>query len=124
MIAISFAMVIQRAFRILLLSIAVFILSPPLLSRRVSAATVRGIVVRRISGCDYYLVQNGKDDYAVLEWYGDHDPDKGDVLVGNMKSYGMKTLLDETADESTRAYIEDYSLSKSDALEKLLDKCE
>ena len=92
---------------------------------RVEAATsVRGTVTRRISGCDYYLVQTGKDSYAVLEWFGGHDPDKDDVLIGNMRSFGMKTLLDETADETTKVWVEDYDLTKDDAPEKLLDKCE
>jgi hypothetical protein len=39
-------------------------------------------VVKRISGCDYFIAE-GRLGYDVLEWYGGHDPDVGDVLIGN-----------------------------------------
>ena len=34
-----------------------------------------GTVVKRISGCDYYMVY-APSGYAVLEWYGGWDPDE------------------------------------------------
>lgn len=83
----------------------------------------RGIVTHRISGCDYFIVES-RTGYDVLEWYGDYDPEKGDVLIGNYETYGFHDILDETADESSHVYTEDYLLSKSDALEKLADQCE
>lgn len=92
----------------------------------VDAASSRGIVAHRVSGCDYYIVEiktPSNTDYSVLEWYGGHDPDEDDIMVGNMKTYGMHTILDDTADESTDVWVEDYALSKSDAAEMLLDKC-
>ena len=92
-------------------------------SGQVEAASSRSIVVYRIGGCDYFVVET-RVDYAVLEWYGDHDPDKGDVLVGNISEYGMRTILDETADESLTAWVDEYGLNKTDALEQLVEHCE
>lgn len=87
------------------------------------ASSVRGTVSHRISGCDYFLVQTTAG-YDLLEWYGGHDPDKGDELIGNYESYGFHDILDETADQSIRVYTEEYWLSKSDGLEQLTEKCE
>lgn len=85
--------------------------------------SVRGEVTHRISGCDYFLVEtNG--GYDLLEWYGGHDPDKGDILVGNFESYGFHDVLNETADESSHIYTEDFQMSKTSALENLTQKCE
>jgi hypothetical protein len=86
-------------------------------------ASVRGVLSHRISGCDYFLVQTLLG-YDLLEWYGGHDPDKGDILVGNYESYGFHDIIDETDDESIHIYTDDYQLSKADALEKLTEKCE
>jgi hypothetical protein len=87
------------------------------------AAGKRGTIVRRISGCDYFMVQT-PTDYAILEWYGGHDPDKDDVLIGDYGSYGFQDFLDETSDSKLRVYVEEYKLTKVDALEKLIDHCE
>ena len=89
----------------------------------ITFASARGEVTRRISGCDYFLVET-RAGFDLLEWYGGHDPDKGDMIVGNFESYGFHDVIDETSDQSIRIYTEDFMLSKSSALEKLLDKCE
>src|SRR6266496_2305492 len=89
----------------------------------VPAHAARGKVTHRVSGCDYFTVETSRG-FAILEWYGGHDPDKGDSIVGNYESYGMKTVFDETTEQEVRVWVEDYALSKSDALEKLYDKCE
>jgi hypothetical protein len=86
-------------------------------------SSVRGYVSHRISGCDYFLVQT-RTGYDLLEWFGGYDPDKGDVIIGRYEEYGFHDVLDDTADESIHVYTEEYWLSKSDALEKLTDKCE
>jgi hypothetical protein len=87
------------------------------------ATTARGVVTHRISGCDYFLVQT-RSVYDVLEWYGGHDPDKGDVLVGRYESYGFHDIYDETVDADGRVWTEDYSLSRESGLEKLTEQCE
>lgn len=91
--------------------------------RSVEAASKRCTVVRRISGCDYFMVETATD-YAVLEWMGGHDPDKDDKLVGDLSTFGFKTFLDDTADDTIHIYVEDYALTKMSALEKLTEKCE
>jgi hypothetical protein len=88
-----------------------------------AGSSVSGVITYRVSGCDYFLVQTQKG-YDLLEWYGGHDPDKGDVLVGRYEEYGFHDVLDDTADEPLRIYVEDFWLTKSDALEHLADKCE
>jgi hypothetical protein len=88
-----------------------------------SALAATGTVVRKISSCDYFMVQTSKG-FSILEWFGGHDPDKGDKIVGAYESYGMKTVYDVTADEEIRVWVEDYNLSKDSALEKLMDECE
>ncbi len=87
------------------------------------SASVRGTVYRRISGCDYFIVET-RSGFDLLEWYGGHDPDKDDIIVGPYESYGFHDVLDETADQSIHIYTENYLLSKTSALEKLVDKCE
>jgi hypothetical protein len=85
-------------------------------------AASRGVVAKRISGCDYFMV-NATGGYAVLEWYGGHDPDSDDVLIGNFEANGMHDILDDTADDGLTVWTEDYALSRADALEVLVDKC-
>ena len=87
-----------------------------------AAVASQGTVTKRISGCDYFMV-NATRGYAVLEWYGGHDPDTGDSLIGKFEEYGMHEIVDETADDSLRVWTEDYALSRSRALEILVDKC-
>ncbi|MGA7769961.1 MAG: hypothetical protein WCA27_27510 [Candidatus Sulfotelmatobacter sp.] len=85
-------------------------------------AASKGTVVKRISSCDYFMVKTDAG-YAVLEWYGGHDPDNADLLIGNFESYGMHDILDDTADETVTVWTEDYALSRTRALEILVDKC-
>jgi hypothetical protein len=88
-----------------------------------SAIAARGEVSHRVSGCDYFVVETSKG-YAVLEWYGGNDPDKGDTITGSFTSYGFKDVLNESSGEAIHVWVEDYGLSKSSALEKLVEHCE
>jgi hypothetical protein len=92
-------------------------------SRDPSPKAACGVVSHRISGCDYFVVAT-KTDYDVLEWFGGHDPDKGDYLIGGFESYGFHDIYDETADADLKVWTEDYDISKGSALEKLAEKCE
>jgi hypothetical protein len=85
-----------------------------------------GTVYKRISGCDYFLVSSVQG-YALLEWYGGPDPDVGDTVRGKFETYGMHSLLvndDDDEDNTLKVWVEDYWLSREDALEKLVDKCD
>ena len=92
-------------------------------SPKSSPVAARGVVSHRLSGCDYFVVAS-KSGYDVLEWFGGHDPDKGDVLIGGYEAYGMHDIYDETADATLNVWTEEYWLSKADALEKLTEHCE
>lgn len=93
-----------------------------LLPVRASGQTNASItVVARVRGCDYF-VADGPRGYYVLEWYGGYDPDKGDLIYGDIRTYGFKDVL-YARERKGRLYVEDYLLSKDNALEKLLEKC-
>ena len=81
------------------------------------------VVVARVSGCDYFLADGRKGLY-LLEWYGGHDPDEGDTLVGEIASYGFQDVYYISVRSRGRIYVEDYLLSRSDAVEQLLEQCE
>jgi len=83
----------------------------------------KGYVVYYKFGCSYYIVETN-NGYAILEWFGGTDPSEGDIIVGNFESYGMKTLYDVTSDSETRAWVEDYWLSKTSVIEKYLEHCD
>lgn len=82
----------------------------------------QGVVAKRVSGCDYMIV-DVPSGYAVLEWYGGYDPDVGDVISGSFKTYGFHTFFFSRGREM-RAYVEDWGLDEDDALEKLSDSCD
>jgi hypothetical protein len=87
-----------------------------------AALAAKGVVTHRVSSCDYFVVQTA-NGYALLEWYGGNDPDKGDVLVGDFEAYGMKDVFNITSDDELRVWVEEYWLPRSRVLEKLVDKC-
>jgi hypothetical protein len=87
-----------------------------------SANADTGVVVLRVSGCDYYVI-SATGGFVIAEWYGGYDPDKGDVVIGSFISYGMKTLFFQHGQAESRAYIEDYWLGQDETLEKMSDKC-
>ena len=100
------------------IAVALFVVL--LMTQVILAAT--GIVVLKNSSCDYYLVETNMG-FALLEWYGGNDPDVGDTIVGDFESYGMKTLSNLTMSSETKAWVEDYWLSKSSAIKKYRKKC-
>jgi hypothetical protein len=89
-----------------------------------SAYAATGEVYKRISGCDYFVVSSARG-YALLEWYGGSDPDKGDTVSGVFETYGMHTLrVNDDEDDTVKVWVEEYWLTRSDALDQLVDKCE
>jgi hypothetical protein len=78
-------------------------------------------VVLRVRGCDYFLADGPRGLY-LLEWYGGYDPDRGDGIFGEVDGYGFKDVLYANGREG-RLYVDDYLLSKDNALEKLREKC-
>lgn len=86
-----------------------------------STYAAKAIVVAK---CRSYILVQSNQGYGILEWYGGNDPDKGDVVVGDLESYGIKDAFNITADSNTRMWVEEYWLSRSRAVDKFSDKCE
>lgn len=80
-------------------------------------------VVLRKSACGDYFLAEGRGGFHVLEWYGGHDPDEGDTIAGDISGYGFKDVFYLSSSSSGRVYVDDYGLSKSSAVEKLLRHC-
>jgi hypothetical protein len=81
------------------------------------------VVVLRVKGCDYFLADGAKGLF-LLEWYGGYDPLRGDEIVGDIASYGMKDAYYTNVKQRGRVYVEDYLLSRTRAAQKLADKCD
>ncbi len=89
----------------------------------ISAIAAKGVVVYIKGGCSYYIVETTMG-YALLEWHGGNTPSRGDVLVGDYESYGMKDIYNVTADSETRVWVDNYWMSKSRAIERYFGKCQ
>ncbi len=79
-------------------------------------------VVGYPSGCDYFIADGPRGLY-LLEWYGGYDPSEGDLIVGEIGSYGMKTVYYPKRDREGRVWVEDFLLSESSAIEQYHDHC-
>ena len=86
------------------------------------ASAKKGVVVYNKSGCKSRYVVETNMGYAILEWYGGNDPTEGDVIVGEIDSYGFKDLYNVTQGASMRVYIEDYMLGRSSLTTKFFKK--
>ncbi|QIK80891.1 hypothetical protein G7069_04310 [Lysobacter sp. HDW10] len=87
------------------------------------AFAAKGVVVYYESGCSYFIVETNLG-YALLEWYGGHDPSKGEIIAGDFESFGFKNVYNLTADRETKVWVDNFWLSKSRAIEKYYDKCD
>lgn len=85
--------------------------------------SIKGTSLGEFSSCDYYLIEDSSGDYTLAEWYGGSTAYEGNILVGELHSYGFKDLYNITRDNSTHVWIDDYLLSEDSAAEKLIDKC-
>lgn len=81
------------------------------------------IVVRKKFGCDYFVAYS-KSGYYLLEWFGGWDPDKDDIVVGAINSYGIKNVKYTNIGNSGKVWVEDFWLTREDAFEKLLELCD
>ena len=86
------------------------------------ASAKKGVVVYNKSGCKSRYVVETNMGYAILEWYGGNNPTEGDVIAGDIDSYGFKDLYNVTQDASMRVYVEDYMLGKSSLTTKFFEK--
>jgi hypothetical protein len=88
-----------------------------------AGSEIKGVSLGEYSTCDYYLIEDTYGDFSLVEWYGGATTYSGDIIYGDLHSYGFKDLYDATLDSQTRVYIDDWLLSESRATEKLIDKC-
>lgn len=80
----------------------------------------QAIVVATTQGCgDWYVVENSSG-FAMLQWFGGTSPVRGDTLVGDIGSFGMKDLL--LNGQSTKAWVEDFMLTRSSVTEKITSR--
>jgi len=86
------------------------------------ALAVKGVVVYIKSGCSYFIVETPLG-YALLEWYGGNTPSRGDVLVGDYESYGMKDIYNITQDSETKVWVDNFWMSKDRVIERYYKKC-
>jgi len=86
------------------------------------AAASDGVVVMNESGCRSRYVVATSLGYAILEWYGGHDPSEGERVFGNFESYGFKDVRFSGGSKG-RVWVEDYWLSKDSVLEKMAEFC-
>lgn len=88
----------------------------------ISAPTTAPItVVLRVRGCDYFIADGPRGLY-LLQHYGGYDPERGDGIHGEIRSYGFTTVIYSNGSDG-RLYVDDYLLSRDSALEKIKDKC-
>jgi len=72
--------------------------------------------------CDYFVVATDRG-FCIFEWYGGGVPMEGDVLRGDLDSYGFQNAYDITQKANLTTYVEEYWLSRDEAIEKLYDLC-
>jgi hypothetical protein len=100
-----------------------FIFGALLAAFSLNALAEKAEVVLYKSGCRSYFIAEGPRGFYLLEWYGGYDPSKGDVIVGEIGSYGFKDVYYSKQDRKGRIYVDDYLLSKDRVLEKYRGKC-
>lgn len=77
-------------------------------------------VIQSIRGCKYFIAEQGYDYILAEDWMCSR-PSKGDKGIGKLDGYGSKKVKLEGI--KCEVYVDDYMLSKSRAIEKMLDKC-
>jgi hypothetical protein len=82
-----------------------------------------GVVLKKFGACDYFIVDGPRGLY-VLEWYGGHDPDEGEKIVGDIGSYGFADVYYPDQDDEGRVWVEDYLESITSAVEEISDHCD
>jgi hypothetical protein len=88
-----------------------------------NALADKAVVVLYLAGCRSYFIAEGPRGYYLLEWYGGYDPSKGDIIIGDIGSYGFKNVYYPKQDREGRVYVDDYMLSQDRVIEKYRDKC-
>ena len=76
---------------------------------------VRGVVVHYKYSSDKIIIKTSMG-YTCGEVYGGFLVDEGHILNGELENYGFKDIYDLTIDDTIRIWIDEYWLSKNEAL--------
>ena len=83
----------------------------------------QAVVVFEDASCDYFIA-DGPRGFYLLEWYGGHVPTEGDVIEGDIGSYGFKNVRYPRRSREGRVYVEDYLLSEDGVIKAWRDHCQ
>jgi hypothetical protein len=72
--------------------------------------------------CDYFIVETDAG-FCIFEWFGGCTPMEGDVLRGDLDSYGFQNAYDITQNAEIKAFVDEYWLDRDEAIEKLYETC-
>ena len=78
-------------------------------------------VVGAIRGCKYFVAEQGPSYSLVEEWMC-FRPSRGDTGYGDISTYGMKEV--KLNGLACTVYVNDWSLGRSRAADKLREKCQ
>lgn len=91
-----------------------------LMTSSIVQASIRFEVVKKISGCKYFVAEQDLNYILAEKWTCSIN--RSSQGIGKLDGYGLKDV--EIDGISCSVYIDDYLLSKSRAIEKLVDKCD
>lgn len=81
----------------------------------------KGEVIREnVCGSSNYIIETSDGWYVALEHWSGSYLSTGDIVFGNLKSYGFQEITKKNGNNS-KVYIEDYETSIGRALEELCD---
>lgn len=100
----------------------VAILAALFLAPAVGHAEVGYVVLEDTPSCDHFVVETGSG-YVLLEWYGGIvSVLDGDKVIGDLHSYGIKTVYVEGRGEM-QVWVEDYWADEEAALDYFYTNC-
>lgn len=86
----------------------------------------RGTIVEEQGACSFLIIEIDRKEeeaeYALLEWYGEAHPSKGDVVWGAF-NYGPEVVHILGSGVRLDIWLEEYYLSYGDALEDFFERC-
>ena len=72
--------------------------------------------------CDYFIVET-EAGFCIFEWFGGNMPIKGDILRGDLDSYGFQNAYNVTQKADITAYVEEYWLDQAEVMEMFYKLC-
>ena len=90
-------------------------------SEAFAADVEQGVVIVASDACDHFIVEVRGGWYIVLQDYYNKGVAVGDVVVGEMRTYGFTDML--WNGKGIKIYREGWWGSKGTAFEKMAEKC-